>query len=184
MTRKAKVNLAAVNYHFRNKEALYVEVLRHRLRPINVARLARLEAALARPPERAPSLEEILEIMIRPVFEVHRNPAAGGPHIVRIIGRSLTEPLAFMGEVLAEEFQPVMARFSQAIRRHAAHLTPEDFLWRLSFVIGAMHHTLATMHQIGVLTRGICRSDDHEGALARFLTTAAAVFTAPARRVA
>lgn len=184
ITRRAKVNLAAVNYHFRTKENLYAEVLRHRIRPINEARLARLDAALARPADQAPSLEEILEILIRPVFEVHRDPAAGGPCIVRIIGRSLTEPLPFMGRLMAEEFHPVLARFSQAIRRHAGHLTPEDFLWRLSFVVGAMHHTLATLHQIGVLTRGICRNNDHEGALARFLTTAAAVFTAPARRVA
>lgn len=182
ITRKAKVNLAAVNYHFGNKETLYGEVIRRRVRPINQARLARLDEALARAGDQPPPLEEILDILIRPVFDVHRDPARGGEAIVRIISRCLTEPLPFMSDLIAAEFHPVLARFSQAIRRRAGHLTPEDFMWRMSFVVGAMQHTLATMHQMGALTRGICRDNDYEGALARFIASAVAVFTAPARR--
>ncbi|HYC71538.1 MAG TPA: TetR/AcrR family transcriptional regulator [Opitutaceae bacterium] len=183
ITRRAKVNLAAVNYHFGDKEKLYAEVIRRRVRPINQARLARLEEALARAGGQPPALAEVLDILIRPVFDVHRDPARGGENIVRIISRSMTEPLPFMAELIATEFHPVLARFSQVMRRHAGHLTPEDFMWRLSFIVGAMQHTLATIHEMGALTRGICRDNDYEGALRRFIASSVAVFSAPAPRL-
>lgn len=181
ITQRARVNIAAVNYHFGSKEALYVEVVQRRIRPINSARLARLEDAVAKAGDQPPALAEVLDILVRPVFDVHQDPARGGEHIVRIIARSLTEPLPFMSELIATEFHPVLARFSQVIRRHAPHLAPEDFMWRLSFVVGAMQHTLATIHEMSTLTRGICRDNDYEGALRRFILAAVAVFTAPAR---
>ncbi len=180
ITGAAAVNLAAVNYHFGDKESLYAEVLRRRLRPINAARLARLEQAVAAAGDAPPALEEVIDILLRPVFEVHRDPARGGPHIVRIIARTLTEPLPFMSALLREELHAVLARFAQIVRRHVPHLSPEEFLWRLSFVIGAMQHTLATLHQMSALTHGICRDNDYEGALRRFIATACAVFRQPA----
>lgn len=179
ITTAARVNLAAVNYHFGDKESLYTEVLRRRLRPINAARLTRLEEAVVASGDAPPPLETVIDILLRPVFEVHRDPARGGPHIVRIIGRVLTEPLPFMLPLLREELHPVLGRFAQIARRHVPHLSPEDFLWRLSFVIGAMQHTLATLHQMSALTSGICRDNDYEGALRRFVESACAVFRQP-----
>jgi AcrR family transcriptional regulator len=179
ITTAARVNLAAVNYHFGDKESLYAEVLRRRLRPINAARLARLDEAIATAGESPPALEEVIDILLRPVFDVHRDPARGGPHIVRIIARSLTEPLPFIHAVLREELHPVLGRFAQVVRRHVPHLAPEDFLWRLSFVIGAMQHTLAMLHQMSALTQGICRDNDYDGALRRFISSACAVFRQP-----
>jgi AcrR family transcriptional regulator len=179
ITKAARVNLAAVNYHFGDKESLYAEVLRRRLSPINELRLARLDAALAASPADVPDLSTLIDILLRPVFEVHRDPARGGPHIVRIIARTLTEPLPFTRELLSAEIEPVLLRFAQLIRRHIPHLPPEEFYWRLSFVVGAMQHTLATLHQMGALTRGICRDNDYEGALRSFTTAARAVFLQP-----
>lgn len=180
ITTEAGVNVAAVNYHFGDKESLYSEVLLRRLRPLNVARLARLDAALAAAGDRPPPLPEVIDILLRPVFEVHRDPSRGGPSIVRLMARTLTEPLPFMHEVLQREFHAVLARFSQIVRRHVPHLTPEEFLWRLSFVVGAMQHTLATMHQMSALTQGICRDNDYDGALHRYVASAVAVFLQPA----
>lgn len=180
ITQLAGVNIAAVNYHFGDKESLYVEVIKRRVDPINQARLARLDEAIAAAGSQPPPLEQVMDILVRPVFEVHQDPARGGPHIVRIISRTLTEPLPFMGDIIQVRFRDVLYRFSQVVRRHVAHLSPEEFLWRMSFVVGAMQHTLATLHQMGPLTSGICRSNDYQGALARFIASAVAVFTAPA----
>lgn len=180
VTNKAKVNLAAVNYHYGDKESLYAAVIRRRIQPINLGRLARLAQAEQEADGKPVPLALIIEIMARPIFELCEDPTTGGHHTVRLIGRSLAEPLSFMEEILATEFQPAMASFGQAVRRHVPTLSPEDFLWRLSFVVGAMHHTLATLHRMKELTRGICRNNDHAGALRRFIQFAVATFTAPA----
>jgi hypothetical protein len=47
--------------------------------------------------------------------------------------------------------------------------------------MGAMHHTLATLHHMKERTQGICRNDDYESALPRFVHFAAAAMAAPAQ---
>lgn len=177
ITDAADANLAAVNYHFGDKAELYKTVLTRRIRPINTARMAALEAAEQQPTP--PSLRTLLDILVRPVFELC-STSPSGPYVARIIGRSFAEPLPFMPELFAAEFQPLLARFGGAVRRGLPQLPPDEFMWRLSFVIGSLHHTLSTLHRMGELSRGICRSGDHEGALRRFLDFAVAGLTAPA----
>ncbi len=180
ITQLAKVNLAAVNYHHGAKESLYLEIIRRRLQPINESRLKNLTEAERKAGGAPVPLDVLVDIMARPLFELYANADYGGRHAARLIGRSLVEPLPFMTKFLATEFQPVMARFGQALRRHAPTLSPEDFLWRLSFVVGAMLHALATLHRMKDLTRGICRDHDPAAARARFVQFAVEVLGSPA----
>ncbi len=71
-----------------------------------------------------------------------------------------------------------MTRFGQALRRHHPTLPPADFVWRLNFVIGALHHTLATLPDLPQHTSGLCRADDCAGALRNFSDFASKAFTA------
>jgi AcrR family transcriptional regulator len=176
ITQRAKVNLAAVNYHHGDKESLYLEILRRRIQPINQVRLVRLDEAEQQAGDQPVSLTTLMGILAGPLFELYAGPDENSRHGARLIGRALVEPLPFMEKFLAGEFQPVLARFGQALRRHAPALTPEDFLWRFSFVIGALQHTLATLHRMKNLTRGICRDNDHAAALPRFVQFATGVF--------
>jgi AcrR family transcriptional regulator len=175
ITKLARVNLAAANYHHGDKESLYLAVVRRRIRPINELRLARLTAAEESAAPAPVPLAALIQIMAEPWFELYAEQGNGRMG-ARLVGRCLAEPLPFMEKFLAEEMQPVLARFAQAIRRHCPALPAEDFLWRFSFVIGALQHTLATLHQMKSLTRGICRNDDHAAALARFAPFAEGVF--------
>jgi AcrR family transcriptional regulator len=175
VTKEAGVNLAAVNYYHGDKESLYVEVVRRRLHPLNQKRLVALTAAESEAGAAPVPVARLIELLARPLFELCADEE-GGRLGARLAGRCLIEPLPFMEKFLAEELQPVLARFAQAIRRHYPALSPEEFLWRFSFVIGAMQHTLATLHQMKALTRGICRDDDHDGALRHFVQSAAALF--------
>ena len=179
ITQAASVNLASVNYHFRNKESLFREVFLRRVRPLNALRLSLLDEARAQAGTRPPPLEKIIEALARPLFDLHRSTDTGGRYFVQILSRGISEPLQITKQLLAEEYHPVLTKFGQLIRRHAPQLSPAEFLWRLSFVVGAMHHTLATFQQMPFLTRGICRSDDHESALAHFITHSVATFLAP-----
>ena len=179
ITKLANVNLAAVNYHHGDKESLYLEVIRRRLSSINQSRLARLAEAEREAGDAPVPLDTLVDILATPLFELFADADNGGRHAARLIGRSLVEPLPFMGKFLAAEFSPALARFGQALRRHAPTLTPEDFLWRLSFVVGALQHALATLHRMKELTRGICRDHDPAGARTRFVQFAVIVFGAP-----
>jgi AcrR family transcriptional regulator len=176
ITQKANVNLAAVNYHHGDKESLYLEILRRRIQPINQVRLGRLAEAEQQAGDQPVPLGTLMEILAGPLFELYAESDENGRHGARLIGRTLVEPLPFTETFLAGEFQPWLARFAQALRRHVPALTPEDFLWRFSFVIGALQHTLATLHRMKSLTRGICRDNDHAAALPRFVQFATGVF--------
>lgn len=181
ITQLAGANLAAVNYHYGDKESLFLEILRRRVRVVNETRLARLTAAEQEAGAGPVPLPPLVEIMAGPWFELYADPA-GGRLAARLVGRCLVEPLPFMTQFLAEEMQPALARFAQAIRRHSPTLPPEDFLWRFSFVTGALQHTLATLHQMKALTRGICRDDDQAGARTRFVQFAVTVFESGSQR--
>ncbi len=179
ITRKAGVNLAASHYHLGDKRDLYCRVLERRLRPINEARLAELAHAEEEAAGRPVAMPRILDIMIRPLFELSADTTHGGQFFGHILGRSLAEPMPFMAELLEKEFHPAMARFGQALRRHVPNLAPGEFLWRLSFVIGAMHHAMTTLPRMEELTRGICRNNDAAAAIRCFIPFAVITFNAP-----
>lgn len=173
ITVAAKVNLAAVNYHYYDKESLYREILTQRLRQINRVRLTLLEEAETRAGNSPVPLTAIINALARPLFvsgEVC--PRAS----TRLQGRLLAERQPFTDELIRTEFQPVMTRFGQAIRRHTPSLSPADFLWRFSFVIGALHHAMMTLPDMKVFTQGICRDDDPEAALLNFTEFAVRAF--------
>ena len=176
--KKAKVNLAAINYHFGNKESLYCEVLRRRLRSMNRDRLEKLASAIELAGDKPIPLALIIDIFARPLFESGDSPLEKNGHTSRLIGRSTVEPLPFAEEVLASELHMTTALFARAIRKHAPTLQPKDFMWRLNFVVGAMHHTLATIHQLPILTRGLCQNNNHKEALHHFTQFAVNTFTA------
>jgi len=180
LTDQAGVNLGAINYHFVDKESLYRAVIKRQLQPINQMRLQHLKESELAAGNASVALAVIMEIYARPLFSLYGENETGGHHAARLLGRCLAEPLPFTETLIAAEFHQVTARFAQAIRRHVPRLSPDDFLWRLNFVVGAMQHTLATMYRMTELTRGICPSHDHENALRRFIEFSVATFSAPA----
>lgn len=164
ITAQAGVNLAAVNYHHSDKESLYAGILRRRLRELTEARLARLAAAESASAGEPVPLPELIDLLAAPLLA----PAQGGASARRLLGRSLVEPLPFTAPLIASEFQPGLTRCGQAVRRHLPALPPADFIWTFSFVIGALHHAAASLHDMRTRTSGFCGNDDAAGALANF----------------
>lgn len=173
ITAAAGVNLAAVNYHYYDKESLYRELLTQRLAGINRERAGLLAAAQARTSPGPIPLPEIFEALARPLL---LPSAATGTAATRLLGRLLSERQPFMDPLLRDEFQPAMTRFGQALRRHQPGLPPADFVWRLSFVIGALHHTVVTLPDMPLHTDGLCQADDCAGALQNYVKFAAKAF--------
>jgi AcrR family transcriptional regulator len=179
ITADAGVNLAAVNYHYSDKQSLYLEILTYRLRQLSSLRLARLSAAETRVAGEPVPLAELVEILAQPLLSPDEFSMPGfNAASRRLLGRTLIEPLGFLAPLLAADFQPAVARCGQALRRHLPALPPADFIWRYSFVVGALHHAAATLHDMKTLTRGLCANNDAPAALRNYCQFASAALTA------
>lgn len=164
ITTEAKVNLAAVNYHFQSKEALVQAVIGRRLGPINAQRLALLDAYEAEAAGAAVTVEKIMEAFLRPVIEFCGQHARG---IVPLIGRLYTEPGDFAPQLYKQQFEPLAQRFAPALSRALPDLPRNELFWRIHFAIGSMAHTLAAAQLLSLMSDGHCEISDVEGTLAR-----------------
>ena len=93
ITRRAKVNLAAINYYFRDKEELYLETLNHAMRTVFVR---------TQPEDLGTTPSEQLLAYISGLLQRILNPARPGWH-GKLLARELTSPSRLLN-VLVETF--------------------------------------------------------------------------------
>ncbi len=159
VTSAAGVNLAAVNYHFGNKEGLLRAVLARRIGPINSERIAALDRLEAR--ATPPTLAEVTQAFLLPMLAMHHDEK-GRAFIRRLLGRFLTDQGAEWLPFFIEQFKEVKERFAAAFRACLPHLTPIEIVWRMHFAIGAAAHALADETRLEVISGGMCNARDSE----------------------
>ncbi len=143
ITEAAKVNLAAVNYHFGGKEELIAAVFERRIKPLNVARLEAL-AQLRKSASKPPKIEQILEAFIRPTLTCCQEKPREGQAFARLFGRCLAETRPEVEALLRKQFEPLIEPLDTAILKALPHLSREEIFWRMKFTFGALHHWLLT----------------------------------------
>ena len=143
ITGEAAVNLAAVNYHFGSKESLIQEVFRRRLDWLNVERMRVLDelesAAGGRPLQPA----QIVDGFFGTLFRLAKDEQRGGMTFLRLLGRTLTEPSAFIRTFLAREYQMVMDRYKEALFAAMPDVPKAEIVWRFQFMLGATSYAIA-----------------------------------------
>src|SRR5438128_5016436 len=144
ITRTARVNLAAINYHFGSKEELIAAVFERRVVPVNEARLAGLDMVEKSASKRGPKLEAILEAFIRPAVQSSRKASKGGTAFSKLFGRCLSEPSPEVVVLLKRQFEPLVQRMDSALKKALPHLSRSEIFWRMKFTYGALHHWLLT----------------------------------------
>ncbi len=177
ITALARVNLAAVNYHFGSKEGLVEEVYRRRLEPLNRARLANLERLERR--ARTPTLEDILEAFMTPVASLAKDPAQGGPTVMRLLGQTHAEAEAPFKTWFAGEYKKVLERYHAALCRALPGMPPEDVRWRLQFLVGALTYPVAERQLVELVSGEAIDPNDVNLVVRRLLPFVAAGFRAP-----
>lgn len=145
ITARARVNLAAVNYHFGSKDNLIHEVFKRRLSDLNRRRLAALETVEAECAANNSRLKpsHVLQAYFAPSLEMATDTVNGGRTFMQLLGRTYTEPNAFVRKFLAEEYAETLQRFLSALYASLPGVPREEILWRFHFMMGATSYAIA-----------------------------------------
>lgn len=136
ITSEAQVNLAAINYHFQSKEALFQSTIARRVAPVNAARLLLLDSYEASLGEWPPEPEPILEAFMQPVIDVVEKD---GQHVPMLMVRmQYLENHDTFRPIFEANFRPVVGRFIAALQRALPHLPQQELMLRMRFIMGSI----------------------------------------------
>lgn len=143
ITQRAEVNLAAVNYHFGSKDALFQGVFTRRLTPLTqlaVHNLDQLEAAAA---GRALSVAAIVQAFMDAALDIAHDPKRGGVIFVRLLSRTFIEAHPVLREALPKHYEELVARYARATAQALPGLDGTELQWRLNFAFSAIFNAFA-----------------------------------------
>jgi AcrR family transcriptional regulator len=132
---EAKVNLAAIHYHFGSKQGLLDQVILRKAGPMNDRRLRLLDQYEAEAAPGPASVEKIVTAFILPALLIDKSP-----QFVKLMGRVHSEGL--MPEIARRNFQPTISRFLSALHRVLPDVPEEELVWKAHFALGALALTV------------------------------------------
>ena len=177
ITAEARVNLAAIHYHFGSKEALIREVFARRIQPVNRERLEGLDALEAEAGDGPLDLERLVETFVGPGLRLARKKEGGV--VMSLLGRTHSEPMPELRRIFFEQFRDLKDRFVAAFHRALPELSEEELYWRLHFLVGAMAQTMGEPDRLQIMSEGLCDPTDVDGTIRRIVPFLAAGLRAP-----
>ncbi|MDB5653790.1 MAG: hypothetical protein JWQ94_1403 [Tardiphaga sp.] len=171
----ADVSLAALNYHFGDKENLLAEIFAERARPIAAERMRLLAEIQA---SGAATLERVIESFLYPTLGAWSESRLGGRDFARLRARLAVESEAFSGRIRADAFDESSRSYIAALQGLVPELSPEELGWRFHFLLGTMLYTMGDAGRIRSLTDGRCDPGDIQAVMRHIVPFLAAGFRA------
>jgi AcrR family transcriptional regulator len=111
ITKRAGVNIAAINYHFGSKEALLNAVIERHLIPLNKVRVEKLKKVsdTARQEGRRPSVSDLIIAIVEPTLQF-RDTSPDAEDFIALVGRAFYDP---------EFYDRSHFSYDEALRRQA-----------------------------------------------------------------
>lgn len=178
----AGVNPALLHYYFETKEELLRKVIERRSSSINAIRRERLLMLFANSSPALPTLEEILEVIIRPTVELGRDETRGGGSYTRILDSlsAAADPRSY--KLISDNFDPI-ARYSiECIMRVVPELTRAEAVDCYMAVIKLSFLLMSPTGRALALADGADYAQDAERAIAFATKFTAAGIRATASR--
>ncbi len=151
ITQQAEVNLAAVNYHFGSKDALFESVFMRRLAPLISGCLAELDDLEQQGGKL--TAEDLVKSFIRPCLALSKDPSRGGALFVRLLSRTLVENHRQLREVISQQYSVFVQRYSVAFQKALPELGMEELAWRMHFAFSVMFNAFAGNDVLKIFVR-------------------------------
>lgn len=180
ITDAAGLGIAAINYHFGNKEGL-VRALFRRIAPELIDERRRLlAAAVAVEGDATERVRAILYALVAPVIRWSALPETQALKVPFVARMRLDGPADLREMALADTGH--LKRFVRALQQALPHLPPREIFWRLHFVLGIEHSLHLEARRLESLSGGQCTLSDPEEATQRLIDFALPGVLAPVVR--
>lgn len=182
ITSKAKVNLAAVNYHFGSKNALIQAVFARFLGPFAQLLRQRLEERLATQSDKPIDLEELLQIIMITMIQVPSRNKRSLSVFMRLLGLAYTQSQGHLRKFLEQEYSTEFRLAMRLVKEATPELSSVERFWRIQFMLGAIAFTMSSIDALSsILENELGVESPTEDVLKRLVPFLAAGIRAPAQ---
>ncbi len=182
ITSKAKVNLAAVNYHFGSKNALIQAVFARFLGPFAVLLRQRLEERLASQKNKPVDLEELLQIVMVAMIQVPSRNKRSMSVFMRLLGLAYTQSQGHLRKYLEQEYSTEFRLAMRLVKEATPELSSVERFWRIQFMLGATAFTMSSIDALSsILENDLGVATQTEDVMKRLVPFLAAGMRAPAQ---
>jgi AcrR family transcriptional regulator len=140
ITNNAKCNVAAVNYHFRNKQNLYNEVFHRRMTVMRDVRLAAIDNVMSQTP-RQPTLTELIHAFSTAFLEPLLNKTTGRMFL-KLIVREMNDPRLPKDMFVKEIVTPTLTALGKALTEICPHLDQKQITLSIISIVGQLIHVI------------------------------------------
>jgi AcrR family transcriptional regulator len=149
ITSKAKVNLAAVNYHFGSKNALIQAVFSRFLGPLSQMMEQGMKEHSRKGAQSTDfDLEDIFRIYTQSLLKIPTRHTHGISIFMRLMGLAYTQSQGHLRRYLEQEYSRTFVLLKRMIRACTPELTPEERFWRIQFTLGAVAFSMSSIQQL------------------------------------
>lgn len=164
----ARVAQSLLSYHFKNKEGLYIAMFERHSSAMNRKREEALEEFLRL---RQPTVERILEILLKPTMSLGRNSSTSFP---RLLMKEVISDEPRSKKLIGESYDPLAKQFIEALQVALPTISRSDAVWGYTFSIGVAMAMMAPTGRPSRLSDGECNDSDIDAVLNKVVIFAAA----------
>lgn len=151
VTSLADCNVAAVNYHFGNKEKLYTEVFHRRMAGLRDIRIQSIEKVMNK--SNAATLEDLLHAFSIAFIEPFVGET-GGQRLMMLMAREMVDAKLPRGIFVEDVIRPTMAVLLPALRKVCPGLNAEDAMMCIFSLVGQLIHAIRIKEMFASVNTG------------------------------